>query len=611
MTLLQLPRIGKEKDARTVGKGYQSIFLILFTLLLTSGILSRLAYLQIVKGESFKKRAQDNRIRLILRQPERGNIYDRNGKLLATTRYPHSVYLWPMAHKKEETWNTIGPRLSQILGIPQKEIEEKLTEAGPNSSLVRIARDISLGQITALKEYESELPGVEINREAIRYYPHGAQLAHVIGYTRELTAEQLAEKKKDGYRLGDVIGQMGVEKAFETTLRGEWGGQQVEVDGKGRPLRTLGVKQAKPGQDIKLTIDIDLQKAAYKALQGQTGTVIAMHPENGGILAMVSNPAFDPNVFSKQKPSPKELEAILLGKNHPMLNRAFRAYPPASTFKVVTVAAGLESGKFAPNTVLQTYGYRIFGGHRFNEWNHAGFGPLGFTGALAMSSDTFFYQVGARIGGEQLIKWTKKFGFGSQTGSEFSFSESRGFVPDNAYQRKLWKRDWTVGDSVNMSIGQGALLTTPLQVTRMFAIPANGGYLVKPHILKTNEEAKTWRESIGMKPTTVEILRKGLREVITNGTAKSMNSPTIPPMAGKTGTAEAWRSSRVKANHAWFGGYAPADKPEIVVLAFGEHSGAGGGAVAAPMVKQVMEDYFQRKYPGKYQKPEAEAKKTQ
>ncbi|MGF1674446.1 MAG: penicillin-binding protein 2, partial [Rivularia sp. (in: cyanobacteria)] len=170
MTLLQLPRIGKEKDARTVGKSYQSIFLIVLTLLLTSGILSRLAYLQVVKGESFKKRAQDNRIRLILRQPERGNIYDRNGKLLATTRYPHSVYLWPMAHEKEETWNTIGPGLSQILGIPQKEIEEKLEKAGPNSSsLVRIARDINLGQITALKEYESELPGVEINREAVRY----------------------------------------------------------------------------------------------------------------------------------------------------------------------------------------------------------------------------------------------------------------------------------------------------------------------------------------------------------------------------------------------------------------------------------------------------------
>ena len=611
MNLLQLPYVGKKKDERTVGKGYQSIFLILFTLLLTSGILSRLAYLQVINGENFKKRAEDNRIRLILRQPERGNIFDRNGKLLATTRYPHSVYLWPMAHKKEESWKTIGPRLSQILGIPQKEIQQKLEKAGPNSSsLVRIARDISLGQITALKEYESELPGVEINREAVRYYPHGAQLAHVIGYTRELTAEQLAKKKKDGYRLGDVIGQMGVERAFETTLRGEWGGQQVEVDGKGRPLKVLGVKQAKAGQDIQLTIDLDLQKSAYKALQGRTGTIIALDPYNGGILAMVSYPAFDPNVFAKQNPKPKELEAILLGRKHPMLNRAFRAYPPASTFKVVTIAAGLESGKYSPNTVLQTYGFLRFGGHRFNEWNHAGFGPLGFAGALAWSSDTFFYQVGARVGGTELVKWTRKFGFGVQTGSEFSFSESRGLVPDNAYQRKLWKRDWTVGDSVNMSIGQGALLATPLQVTRMFAIPANGGYLVKPHVLKTNEEKKKWRESVGMKPSTVKVIRKGLREVITAGTAKSVQSSALPPVAGKTGTAEAWLPSRVKANHAWFGGYAPAEKPEIVVLAFAEHSGGGGGKVAAPMVKKVLEDYFQRKYPGKYKKPGAKAKKT-
>lgn len=611
MNLLQLPYVGKKKDERTVGKGYQSIFLILFTLFLTSGILSRLAYLQVINGENFKKRAEDNRIRLILRQPERGNIFDRNGKLLATTRYPHSVYLWPMAHKKDESWKTIGPRLSQILGIPQKEIQQKLEKAGPNSSsLVRIARDINLGQITALKEYESELPGVEINREAVRYYPHGAQLAHVIGYTRELTAEQLAKKKKDGYRLGDVIGQMGVERAFETTLRGEWGGQQVEVDGKGRPLKVLGVKQAKAGQDIQLTIDLDLQKSAYKALQGRTGTIIALDPYNGGILAMVSYPAFDPNVFAKQNPKPKELEAILLGRKHPMLNRAFRAYPPASTFKVVTIAAGLESGKYSPNTVLQTYGFLRFGGHRFNEWNHAGFGPLGFAGALAWSSDTFFYQVGARVGGTELVKWTRKFGFGVQTGSEFSFSESRGLVPDNAYQRKLWKRDWTVGDSVNMSIGQGALLATPLQVTRMFAIPANGGYLVKPHVLKTNEEKKKWRESVGMKPSTVKVIRKGLREVITAGTAKSVQSSALPPVAGKTGTAEAWLPSRVKANHAWFGGYAPAEKPEIVVLAFAEHSGGGGGKVAAPMVKKVLEDYFQRKYPGKYKKPGAKAKKT-
>lgn len=597
-------QFGKKKETRTVGNGVQSLFLILLTLASITAMSVRLAYLQVVEGKKYSERAQSNRVRMIPKLPERGNVFDRNGKIIATTRYPYSVYLWPMAHTKPGWDETIGPRLEQILGIPIAEIEEKLEEAGPSStSLVRIARDLSLGQITALKEYENDLPKVEVHAEAVRFYPNGAQTAHVTGYTRELTAEQLKKRKDEGYRLGDVIGQMGIERAYEKVLRGEWGGQQVEVDGRGRPLRVLGEKQAKAGKDIRLTIDLELQKVAQKALGNRDGTIIVMNPNNGGILAMVSHPTFDPNVFSKQRPSPKELENILLGKDHPLLNRALRQYPPASTFKIVTTAAGLESGKFSSSTVLPTYGSLTFGGTRFGEWNHAGFGPLGWTGAMANSSDTFFYQIGARVGGETLINWTRKFGFGQMTGFDFKTEEIPGFVPDNEYKRKTMKRDWTVGDSVNMSIGQGALLTTPLQVAVMFAIPANGGYRVQPHLLKDNEEAKSWRESIGMKPQTVKILREGLRKVITDGTAKKLNSPTVPPIAGKTGTAEAWKNGK-KENHAWFGGYAPADKPELLVVAFAEHSGGGGGSVAAPMALSLMEEYFQKKYPGKYQKPQ-------
>ncbi len=608
MSLLQSPLLGNKKQTRTVGRGLQSIFLILFTLLMTKGILARLAYLQIVQGPTLRERAESNRVRLLLKQPERGNIFDRNGKLLATTRYPHSVYLWPMAHKKKDnSWSKVGPRLAQILGMPLEEIEKKLQEAGPNSSeLVRIKRDLKLEEITALKEYEHELDNVEIHTEAVRYYPHGREFAHILGYTRELTAEQLKEKKDEGYRLGDVIGQMGIEKAYEDVLRGEWGGQQVEVDGAGRPLRILGEKQAKAGNDLRLTIDWDLQMAAEKALGNRNGTIVAMNPQNGGILAMVSHPTFDPNVFSKQRPSQRELQEILLNPEHPLLNRALRAYPPASTFKIVTTTAGLESGKFSPSTVLQTFGFLSFGGYRFNEWNHAGFGPLGFPGAIAMSSDTFFYQVGARVGGETLIDWTRKYGFGKRTGFEFTSEESKGFVPDEKWKQKVWKMPWTVGDSVNMSIGQGALLATPLQVGVMFAVPANGGYRVQPHLLKDNEQAKTWRESVGMKESTVKVVRDGLRKVVTEGTGKALNVPTLPPVAGKTGTAEAWKRNGVKANHAWFGGYAPADKPEIVIVAFAEHSGGGGGSVAGPMALTVMEDYFQRKYPGKYKKPTPE-----
>ncbi|MCV3212108.1 penicillin-binding protein 2 [Plectonema radiosum NIES-515] len=593
MTPLRL-WLGKKKDTLTVGRGFKSIFFIVFTLLMIGGMGSRLVYLQIIEGTQHRKQAESNRIRIIPKQPERGNIFDRNGKLLASTRYPRSVYLWPMAHTKEE-WRKVAPRLSQILDIPQEEIEKKLQQAGfSSSSLVRIARDLNEAQVTALKEYENELHDVEIHTEAVRYYPHGKALAHVLGYTRELTPEQLQEKKKDGYRLGDAIGQMGVEKAYEKTLRGEWGGQQIEVDGRGRPLRVLGEKQAKAGHDLHLTIDVDLQKAAEKALGGRNGTIIALDPNNGAVLAMVSHPTFDPNIFSKQKVTKKDWQTVQ-GEDYPLLNRALRAYPPASTFKIVTTAAGLESGKFSPDTILQTYGSLTFGGTRFGEWNHKGFGPLGFTGAIANSSDTFFYQIGQKVGGQTLIEWTRKFGFGEKTGFEFASEESKGFVPDESWKQKTWKMPWTVGDSINMSIGQGALLSTPLQVAGMFAVPANGGYRVQPHLLKDNQEAKSWREPVNMKPSTVKILRSGLRQVVTEGTGKALNVATLPPVAGKTGTAEAWKRQGVKANHAWFGGYAPADKPEILIVAFAEHSGGGGGSIAAPMALKVMEEYFQKK----------------
>ena len=581
------------KNTRTVGRGVQSTFVILFTLLMLSGIGARLIYLQIIEGKKHRIRAESNRIRIIPKQPERGNIFDRNGKLLASTRYPRSVYLWPMAHTKP-SWSVVGPRLAKILDTPQTDIETILEQSAVNpSSLIRIARNLNEAQVTGLKEYENELPGVEINTEAVRYYPHGQELAHILGYTREITAEQLGKKKAEGYRLGDVMGQMGVEKAYEKLLRGEWGGQQVEVDGRGRPLRVLGSKQAKAGNDLRLTIDLDMQIAAEKALGKRNGAIVAINPKNGSILAMVSHPTFDPNIFSKQKLSQKDWETVQ-GSGHPLVNRAISAFPPASTFKIVTTTAALESGKFAPDTVLQTYGSLTIGGTRFGEWNHVGFGPLGFVGAMQWSSDTFFYQIGKRVGGPTLIEWTRKYGFGQRTGFEFTTEESKGLVPDDNWKQKAWKIPWSVGDTVNMSIGQGALQATPLQTAVMFAVPANGGYRVQPHLLKDNEEAKSWRESLNLKPTTLKVLREGLRKVISEGTGKVLNVPNLPPVAGKSGTAEAWREG-VKENHAWFGAYAPADKPEILVVAFAEHSGGGGGSVAAPMILEIMEKYFARK----------------
>jgi len=591
MTVIQPSSLGRTSNTRTVGRNYQSLFVMLFvSLFLLGGIGSRLAHLQLIQGTRNRQLAENNRIRLIPKQPVRGNIFDRKGKVLASSRLSYAVYLWPIARKRTE-WPATLSRLSEILKTPASDIQQRLEQAGYNSpSLIRIARDISPAQITALAEYSNQLEGVEVDIEAVRNYPNGDLAAHVLGYTGELNEEELAKRQAEGYRMGDIVGQMGVEESFEQTLRGEWGGQQVEVDGAGQVLRILGQKQAKAGKDLHLTLDLEVQKAAEAALGDRKGAVVAINPNTGAVLAMVSRPTFDPNIFSTR--ITPDTWKQLQGKGTPFVNRAMRGFPPASTFKVVTASAGMQSGKFSTDAVLPTYAALNVGGVAFGEWNNAGFGPLGFVGALAISSNTFFGQIGRGVGGPTLIEWTRKYGFGQKTGIELS-EESEGLVADDAWKRKEFDWEWTVGDTVNMSIGQGFTQATPLQVAVMFAVPANGGYRVKPHLFKDSEESKNWRKSLDLKPETLKVLRQGLREVVAAGTGTALNVPHLPPASGKSGTAEAPPGKA----HAWFGGYAPSDKPEIVVVAFCEHSGGGGGKTAGPIVRQVMEAYFNKKPP--------------
>jgi penicillin-binding protein 2 len=576
---------GWRNNARTVGQGNQSgILMAIIGLGLIGGIGSRLGYLQLSQGTKNRQIAEHNRVRTVAKAPVRGNIYDRHGTLLAGSKLSHSVFVWPLAGKREN-WPATRRRVAEVLNLTEDEIQQALAKVSINSTKrVRIARDLTEGQITALQEYAADKEGVDVDIESVRYYPGGELAAHVLGYTGEMNDVELAKRKADGYRLGDVTGKMGLEDTLEAQLRGEWGGTQVEVDGAGRLQQFLGQKPSKPGKDVTITIDANLQKVAEDALGNYRGAIVAMDPRTGEVLAMASRPAFDPNIFSA-----KVLPAVwtkLQGKDHPFVNRALRPFPPASTFKIVTTTAALETGKFQPNTILQTYASLKIGGVTFGDWNHAGFGPLGFPGALKWSSDTFFYQVAQKLGGPTLIDWTRKYGFGKKTGIELP-EEAKGLVADDAWKRKNYKIEWTVGDTVNMSIGQGFLGATPLQVAGMFAVPANGGFHVQPHLVK-DDGKREWRESMNLKPSTIETIRKGLREVVDGGTGAAMNSPTIPPSAGKSGTAEAPPG----ANHVWFGSYAPVDKPEIVVVAFGEHTGGGGGKTAAPMVLKVTQAYF-------------------
>jgi len=591
MTVIQPYSGGRQTTPRTVGRNYQSVIVMLIVSLFLVGAMgSRLAYLQLVQGERNRQLAENNRIRLVPKQPVRGNIFDHKGKVLASSRLSHSVFLWPVALKKDE-WPQTRQRLSQLLTIPEDEIQKRVERAGFDSpSLIRIERGLSPAQITALQEYSHQLDGIEVDIEAVRDYPNGDLAAHVLGYTGELNDRELGQRRAEGYRMGDVAGKMGVEEAFEPTLRGEWGGQQVEVDGAGRVLRILGEKEAKSGKDLQITLDLKTQKAAEAALGNQKGGIVALDPRNGAVLAMVSRPTFDPNIFSSR--ITPDMWKQLQGKGNPFVNRAMRGFPPASTFKVVTQTAGMESGKFGPGTVLPTFAALNVGGTSFGEWNRAGFGPLGYQQAMAWSSNTFHGQIGKGVGGPTLIKWARNYGFGQPTGIELS-EEAAGLIADDTWKRERFNWEWTVGDTVNMSIGQGFTQATPLQVAVMFAVPANGGYRVKPHLLKDNQALSNWRVSMEMKPSTIETLRKGLRAVVDGGTGQVLNVPHLPPVAGKSGTAEAPPGKP----HAWFGAFAPFDKPEIVVVAFAEHSGGGGGSVAAPMVKQVLEAYFDAKSP--------------
>jgi penicillin-binding protein 2 len=576
------------ENKRSVGRQYQATsILLVITLLLFGGIGSRLAYLQLAQKVANQNKAEDNRTRIIPNPPVRGNILDRKGRILATTRLSHSAYIWPKA-QQQANWAEMRDLLAKILQITPEDIQKRVEEAGINyPSLIPIGGNLTPAQVTAIEEYRPQLKWVETNITKIRDYPQGELAAHILGYTGELNPEELQAKKPEGYRLGDVTGKMGVEKSYEHLLRGDWGGLNLEVDGAGNILRVLGETPPQSGKNLTLTLDLDLQKAAEAALGTRKGAIVVLEPHNGAVLAMASYPRFNPNMFSA--PVTPQMWQELQAKGNPFLNMALRGFPPASTFKVVTATAGMESGKYPPSTVLGTYAALNVGGTSFREWNRAGFGSLGYVGALAWSSNTFFGQIGRGAGGENLIEWARNYGFGKPTGIELE-GETGGLIADDAWKRLNFDDwGWTVGDTVNMSIGQGFTLATPLQVAVMFSAIANNGYKVQPHLLNTDNQIKQQqRVSLNLKPTTYSTIKQGLRAVVNGGTGGRLNVPELPPSAGKSGTAEAPPGEP----HTWFGAFAPYDKPEIVVVAFAEHSGGGGGSIAAPMVRQVMEAYF-------------------
>ncbi|MFQ6539477.1 MULTISPECIES: penicillin-binding protein 2 [Aphanothece] len=566
---------------RHSGMGQQPVLLLLVVVLFSGAMVARLAWLQLIHGAENRERADENRIRLMPRNPIRGRLLDRHGQVLATSRLTYNLYIQPR-EVSEARWPELRDRLASLLGLAVADLNER-RRSGTNAEGFRIELAQSLGpeQVLRFREQASGLRGAEVDVDVLRSYPNGRLAAHVLGYTSGITEEEYERLRQNGYRIRDRVGRSGLEKVFESHLRGEWGGQQVEVNAAGQVQRVLGDKPAKAGKDLRLTLDLPLQRAAEKALDGvRKGAIVAMDPQTGAIRAMASRPSFDPNVFS---PAPTSKQwAALNGPDAPLLNRAFRGFPPASTFKIVTTAAALESGIYQPDDKVLTTDSFCYAGLCYGD--HGAHGMVGFPFALAVSSNTFYYRVGVRIGPDALFKAARRLGYGSATGIELTEEETPGLLGDQAWKKEVLGEPWTPVDTITSAIGQGALQVTPLQMARLYAAVANGGWLVTPHLV----ERPTTRTRIGLKPATLAVLQKGLRMVVTEGTARLLNDPNLPPVSGKTGTGE----DPPRPDHAWFGGYAPSGHPTLVIVAFGENSGGYGGTVAAPMVKALMTTWF-------------------
>jgi penicillin-binding protein 2 len=582
------------RNVRYCGMGQQPAVILLLLLTLFGAIGARLVWLQLLHGADNKVAADENRIRLMPRSPIRGRLLDRRGKVLASSKLTYSLYIEPRLVSDAE-WPALRDRLAHLMQLPADALDRR-RERGVGRDGYRTALAIGLTpeQVLRFREQNLGLKGASVDADILRHYPHGTLAAHALGYTQPITDNEYKNLAEKGYKIRDRIGRIGVEAAYESHLRGKWGGQMLEVNAMGEVQRYLGNRPSKSGKDLQLTLDLNLQRAAEQALADKRGgAIVAMNPRTGAILAMASRPTFDPNFFSKLITTQKEYDALFLAPNKPLLSRAMNAYDPGSTWKPVTGMAGMETGKFPPKVKLTTTSCITYGGHCFPDHNGAGFGVIGYEDALRFSSNTFFYQVGVGVGSRALYKAARQLGFAGPSGIEIGYEESYGLVghEDWAAKGRGWAdpgtTPWIPEDMASASIGQSVVQITPLQLARAYSVFANGGYLVTPHLA---DQGLDWtsperRTKVEIKPSTLQTIRAGLRKVVADGTGYGLNDPALPPSAGKTGTAE---DSTGGPDHAWFACFAPYDQPEIVVVAFAENTPGGGSVHALPMAKKVL-----------------------
>ena len=574
------------------------------------GLVSLLAWLwtlQVLRGEELAVLSENNRIRLRRIPATRGRVVDQFKRVLVDSQASFDALLVPEdTPDLENTVETLAHFLNQTAG-ETRAVLGRVTGRPPFQEIL-VKRDLDWEEVVAIETHQLELPGVSLRITPRRNYPHGPLLAHVLGYVGEVSQADLKRDRR--YRSGDLVGKSGLEKVWDQSLRGVSGGQQIEVDALGRELRVLEEVAAIPGNTLTLSIDLDLQQAAEAALGEQAGSVVALDPGTGDLLAMVSHPTFDPNRFTHRIDG-DEWRALIDHPRRPLTDRTTQGqYPPGSTFKFVVAAAALEEGIINPFTRLHCAGKLHFGQRDFRCWKKGGHGSVNVHDALVQSCDVFFYHVGQRLGVDTIAAYARQFGLGLPTGIELEHEKS-GTVPDSAWKKRRFGERWYSGETLLVAIGQGYVTATPLQMAQAVATLATG-VRFRPRLVQRIEgpDGSLVREfkshgvaRLPFRQTGLAQVHAALTDVVNDrhGTGKraALSHVTV---AGKTGTSQVvgMGPERTDGNdvpweqrdHAWFVAYAPAEDPAVALTVLVEHAGEGGGKAAAPIARDVLDVFF-------------------
>jgi penicillin-binding protein 2 len=566
-------------------------------------IVCQLWYLQVLEGGRFQEASDKNRIRVRPIAAPRGILFDRKGLPLVDNRPAFTLSLIPRELERDPVKRdaTLG-RVASLLQIPFADLQEAVTKVSPDSILpVRVRRGLSMDDVARVEEWKIELPGVIVEVEPQRAYPNSRFAAHLLGYVREANDEQL---KQGRYRRGDMVGQSGLERLLDEFLRGKDGGERIEVDALGRQMRLIQSTEPHPGAQVVTTIDRRIQEAAEKSMEGHAGAVVVMDPRNGDVLAMVSTPAFEIDRFTGTIDRNAWLR-VIQDPEHPLLNRTIQSqYAPGSVFKIVVAAAGLQEGTIVPTDRTHCTGEFHLGEWTFKDWKAGGHGTVDLLGAIRESCNVFFYEKGLKVGGPVIAKYASAFGLGEATQIDLP-GEKLGLIPQPKLRRDKRVGGWHAGETVNMSIGQGAVLVTPMQIARFMSAVANGGVLWKPRLvqrIERPEKGVVWSDGgsvtghVELSPMVWAFLRQSLWSVVNAGGTGAGARIAGLDIAGKTGTAQMISKSKAEKgqDHAWFASFAPVSEPEAVVIVLVERGGKGG-QVAAPIAQKILNAIFMEK----------------